>query len=206
MRHRVAGKQLSRNTSHRRALRRNMASALLEHGTIRTTVVKAKELRSFVEKLITTARQGTLHARRQVVSLLQDRAILDEDTDSVVEARRAGKTVIAKLFNEIAPRYADRPGGYTRIIHLPERRIGDAGKQVLLQLVEQTAPAAESEAAAPVSRRRRRAARRAEAAKTAGEQPAAKAPAEQPPAQEPAEGQAGGEAPAAEQGQEGGEK
>lgn len=133
MRHRIFGKQLSRNTAHRRALRRNMAASLFEHGTIRTTAVKAKEIRPFVEKLITLARQGTLAARRRVISILQDRDIVDAKGDL------ADKTVVQKLMTEIAPRYADRPGGYTRIIRLADRRIGDGGEQVLLQLVEQVA-------------------------------------------------------------------
>lgn len=132
MRHRIAGKQLSRTTAHRKAMRRNLAASLIEHGAVRTTPAKAKEVRPFVEKLITIARAGTLHARRQVIALLGDRAIADKENPGKI----AADTVVARLFGEVAPRYADRPGGYTRIIHLPERRIGDAGRQVLLQLVE----------------------------------------------------------------------
>lgn len=143
MRHRVFGKQLSRNTAHRRALRRNMAASLFEHGTIRTTTVKAKEIRPFVEKLITLARQGTLAARRRVISILQDRDIVD------AKGELADKTVVQKLMSEIAPRYADRPGGYTRIIRLADRRIGDGGEQVLLQLVEQGAAAEAGETEKP---------------------------------------------------------
>ncbi len=114
MRHRVSGRQLSRTTSHRRALRRNMAASLFQHGAIRTTEPKAKELRRFVERLITTARKGTLHARRQVIALLQDRDIVN------AEGEAEGQTIVQKLFNDIAPRYAERPGGYTRIIRLGE--------------------------------------------------------------------------------------
>ncbi len=131
MRHRVDGKKLSRTTSHRRALRRNMAAALIQHGAIRTTEPKAKQLRRFVEKLITMAKKDTLHARRQVVAKLTDRELFNDEGE-LEEA-----TLVQKLFGEIAPRYADRPGGYTRIIRLAERRIGDAGRQVLLQLVEE---------------------------------------------------------------------
>jgi large subunit ribosomal protein L17 len=112
-----------------------MAAALIQHGSIRTTEAKAKYLRRFVEKLITVAKKGTLHARRQILSRLQDRDIYTYDKkteDYEVEEQ----TVVQKLFDVIAPRYADRPGGYTRIIHLAERRIGDAGKQVILQLIE----------------------------------------------------------------------
>jgi len=133
MRHRVKGRQLSRTSAHRKALRRNMAASLIEHGAIRTTPAKAKEVRPFVEKLITLAKKGTLHARRQVIALLGDRAMVDKDNPDEL----ADMTVVQKLFNEIAPRYADRQGGYTRIIHLPERRIGDSGQQVLLQLIEE---------------------------------------------------------------------
>ncbi len=139
MRHRKAGKQLSRNTAHRKALRRNMAACLFEHGAIRTTEAKAKELKGFVEKLITVARKGTLAARRQVLATLNDRFMADKENDGEL----LDKTVVQKLFDEIAPKYVNRPGGYTRIIHLAERRIGDAGKQVLLQLVEEAAPVAE---------------------------------------------------------------
>jgi len=161
MRHRVMGKQLSRTTSHRRALRRNMAASLFQHGAIRTTEAKAKEVRRFVERLITIARAGTLHARRRVIAQLQDREMTNDEGDF------EGKTVVQKLFDEIAPRYVDRPGGYTRIIRLAERRIGDAGTQVLLQLVEET-PAESAETAAAPSRRKRRAAKRHEAASAAG--------------------------------------
>ncbi len=162
MRHRNAGKKLSRTSAHRRALRRNLAGSLIEHGAVRTTRAKAKEVRPFVERLISIARQGTLHARRRVIALLGDRAMVDEEDPNAL----ADQTLLQKLFREVAPRYADRPGGYTRIIHLPERRIGDASQQVLLQLVEATA-AGGGEAAATASRRRKRAARRAETVRAA---------------------------------------
>lgn len=110
-----------------------MAASLLQHETIRTTEPKAKELRRFVEKLITTARKGTLHARRLIIAELgHDRAMFN------VEEEMEDKTVVQKLFDEIAPRYADRPGGYTRIIRISDHRIGDNGSQVILQLVETT--------------------------------------------------------------------
>ena len=162
MRHRISGKRLSRTTPHRKAMRRNMAASLFEHGAVRTTPTKAKELRPFVERLITIARSGTLHARRRVIALLGDRAMVDkEDPGELAE-----QTVIQKLFDDIAPRYVDRPGGYTRIIHLPERRIGDASEQVLLQLVEETG-AAGAEAQTTASRRKKRAVRRADHARAA---------------------------------------
>ena len=165
MRHRVSGKKLNRTTSHRKALWRNMAVALFQHGAIRTTETKAKELRRFVEKIITTARKGTLHARRMVLAELgRDRRMYDD------EGEQQDQTVVQKLFDEIAPRYAERPGGYTRIIRLAERRIGDAGKQVILQLVEEGAGAGRDEGQGQ-SRRRRRAAKRHEAAGAAVKAP-----------------------------------
>lgn len=131
MRHRVAGRHLSRTSEHRLALRRNLVSSLFEHETISTTKQKAKEVRSFAEKLITLAKKGTLPARRRAISLLNNRAIYAEEDGKMVKKG----TVIGKLFSEIGPRYLDRPGGYTRIIKLPKRRLGDGGEVVLLQLV-----------------------------------------------------------------------
>lgn len=162
MRHRIAGRHLNRTTPHRKAMRRNLAASLFEHGTVRTTPAKAKDVRPFVERLISIARKGTLHARRQIIAALGDRAMADKENPDEL----ADQSVVQKLFDEIAPRYADRPGGYTRIIRLPERRIGDSSRQVLLQLVEETAPAAGGEVPATASRRRKRAAQRAEAAKS----------------------------------------
>jgi len=139
MRHRIAGRQLSRTREHRLAMRRNLVSSLFEHETVSTTIQKAKEVRGFAEKLITLAGKGTLAARRRAIALLNDRAIYaDEDGKNV----KVG-TVIGKLFSEIGPRYLDRPGGYTRIIHLSKRRLGDDGQLVLLQLVGQEETAAE---------------------------------------------------------------
>ena len=131
MRHRVAGRQLSRTSEHRLALRRNLVASLFEHETISTTLEKAKEVRGFAEKLITLARKGTLTARRRAIAMLNNRAIVKEEDGEIVKKG----TVIGKLFSDIAPRYLDRPGGYTRIIKLPKRRLGDAGQLVLLQLV-----------------------------------------------------------------------
>ncbi|MFC1677593.1 50S ribosomal protein L17 [Planctomycetota bacterium] len=131
MRHRVAGRRLGRDSEHRLAMRRNMVASLFEHETISTTIEKAKEVKPFAEKLITLAKQGTLAARRRAISLLCDRRIVSQEEGVEVEH----DTVIRKLFSEIGPRYLDRPGGYTRIIRLPLRRLGDNGKVVLLQLV-----------------------------------------------------------------------
>jgi large subunit ribosomal protein L17 len=99
-------------------LKRNLSIALIEHGRITTTVAKAKELRPFIEKLVTLARSGTLHARRLVLSRLPDKA------------------AVAKLFNEIGPRFADRPGGYTRILKRHERRLGDAGETAIIEFLK----------------------------------------------------------------------
>ncbi len=191
MRHRIMGKQLSRTTSHRKAMRRNMAQSLFEHGTIRTTDVKAKELRRFAERMITFARQGTLHARRRVISLLGDRDLVDAD------GVPTGQTIVQKLFDEVAPRYAERPGGYTRIIRLSEHRIGDAGKQVLLQLVEEFA-GQEGSAGSAGGRRRQQAAKRREAVEAAAqdEQPAAEEE-QTPESPEPTEQAEAPEAPGA---------
>ncbi len=131
MRHRVAGRELSRTSKHRLAMRRNLAASLIQHETISTTIEKAKEVKPFAERLITLARKGTLSARRQAIALLGNRDIVDYQEG---EAVKKG-TVIGRLFSEIGPRYLDRPGGYTRIIHLSLRRLGDNGQLVLLQLV-----------------------------------------------------------------------
>jgi len=131
MRHRVAGRQLSRTKEHRLAMRRNMVASLFQHETISTTMEKAKEVKPFAEKLITVAKKGTLAARRQAISLLGNRAIIEYEDGQRV---RKG-TVIGKLFSELGPRYLERPGGYTRIIRLSLKRLGDNGQLVLFQLV-----------------------------------------------------------------------
>jgi len=137
MRHHVAGKKLSRSGGHRAALRRNLVSALFHHERIETTEAKAKAIRGQAEKLITLAKRG----------LLQE----EENTNRGVHARRlaAGRLthwvtgsdgtrvdVVKKLFEEIAPRYVDRPGGYTRMYKLGPRK-GDAAPMALLELVEE---------------------------------------------------------------------
>ena len=131
MRHRVAGRRLGRTKEHRLAMRRNMVASLFQHETISTTVQKAKEVKPFAEKLITLAKKGTLSARRQAISMLGNRDIIDNEGGETV---RKG-TVVGKLFSELGPRYLDRPGGYTRIIRLSMRRLGDNGEVVLLQLL-----------------------------------------------------------------------
>ena len=117
MRHRVSGRKLGRTSSHRRAMFRNQLASLIEHERIRTTLHKAKELRPLAEKMITQGKRDTLHARRQVRRWVDDRSLLK------------------KLFDDIAPRFAERPGGYTRIVKLGPR-LGDAAEMAILELVD----------------------------------------------------------------------
>jgi large subunit ribosomal protein L17 len=117
MRHRKKGRALSRTASHKKATIRNMVTSLIRHERIETTTAKAKELRPFAERLITLGRRGDLHARR-----LAGRSIADRD-------------VLGKLFDEVGPRFAERPGGYTRILKLGNRR-GDAAEMALIELVD----------------------------------------------------------------------
>lgn len=116
MRHGVSGRKLNRVTSHRLAMFRNMVTSLLRHERIYTTVPKAKELRRWAEWMITLGKQGDLHARRQALSLIQE------------------KSVVYKLFEDLAPRYQSRPGGYTRIVKVGFRR-GDASPMCIIELV-----------------------------------------------------------------------
>ena len=117
MRHQKAGRQLRRTTEQKIALMRGLASALIEHGAIETTEAKAKELRPFVEKLITKAKTGTVHARRLAGRHVQKRETAD------------------KLFQEIGPRFAKRAGGYTRILKTGHRK-GDGSEMARIELIE----------------------------------------------------------------------
>ena len=134
-RHLVRGRQLSRDTEHRKALRRNMVQSLFEHGKVRTTLPKAKEVRAFAERLITLARRNDLTSRRRVIAMMNDRRITDEEQEFITDAKGRARTVVHKLFDEVAPKFADRQGGYTRIIKLSDYRIGDGGSLVMLQLL-----------------------------------------------------------------------
>ena len=116
MRHRKKGRKLSRTARHKTATMRNMPTSLFRHERIETTTAKAKELRPYAERLITLARRGDLHARRLAATKIQDREVL------------------GKLFGDIAPRFAERPGGYTRILKLGHRK-GDAAEMSLIELV-----------------------------------------------------------------------
>lgn len=118
MRHRAKGRQLSRTSTHRRAMLNNMAASLFDHGRIITTEAKAKELRPFAEKLITLARRGDLHARR------------------LVERKIKSRETLSRLFSEIGPRFAARPGGYTRILKLGHRS-GDGADIARIELLSE---------------------------------------------------------------------
>ena len=117
MRHRKSGRRLNRDSAHRKAMFANMASALIKHEQIKTTLPKAKELRPIVEKLVTLAKRGDLHARRLAYARLQDRAM------------------VAKLFGVLTDRYKDRPGGYIRIIRA-NFRYGDCAPLAYIEFVD----------------------------------------------------------------------
>src|SRR5918992_941689 len=155
MRHMVRGRQLSRDTEHRKSLRRSLVQSLFEHGKIRTTLPKAKEVKAFAEKLITLARTPSINSRRRVTSMLNDRRLVDEEQEFILNEKGKAKTVVQKLFDDIAPNFADRPGGYTRIIKLSDYRIGDGGSLVLLQLLtERSTPTGTARRSAGLRRRR----------------------------------------------------
>jgi large subunit ribosomal protein L17 len=118
MRHNKSGKRLGRNTPHRTAMLRNMVTSLFDHEKITTTDARAKELRKVADRMITLGKRGDLHARRQVLNVIRD------------------QKVVAKLFDQIGPRYKDRPGGYTRIIKIGSR-LGDNAPQSIIALVEE---------------------------------------------------------------------
>lgn len=118
MRHRNSGKRLGRSTSHRKAMLRNLVTSLLAHEKITTTDARAKAVRPLAEKLITMAKRGDLHARRQAAEVIRD------------------KQTVAKLFDRLGPRFADRPGGYTRIVKLGHR-LGDNAAQSMIVLVDE---------------------------------------------------------------------
>jgi large subunit ribosomal protein L17 len=127
MRHARAGNHLSRTSAHRDAMVRNLASSLIEHERIRTTLPKARNLRPFVEKLVTMAKDGTLHHHRLLV------------------ARLHNKAAAKKLIDVLGPRFKARPGGYTRILKIAKRRLGDGGDQAIIEFVERTPKEAPAE-------------------------------------------------------------
>ncbi|MFP3943434.1 MAG: 50S ribosomal protein L17 [Alphaproteobacteria bacterium] len=132
MRHGMGHRKLSRSPSHRKAMFANMAASLIKHEQIKTTLPKAKELRPYVEKLITLGKRGDLHARRQAISTLRD------------------KTQVRKLFETLGPRYADRAGGYTRVLKAGFRH-GDAAPMAVIELVDRD-PEAKGQDSGPVER------------------------------------------------------
>jgi large subunit ribosomal protein L17 len=158
MRHGLTGRQLSRNSTHRWAMLRNMAASLLRHESIKTTVPKAKELRRYVEPLITLGKTDSEANRRRAFSRLRD------------------EEVVTKLFDELGPRFKSRPGGYTRILHMATR-VGDNADMALMALVDRAGTAAE-EAPAPDQAGKKPKARKKKAA--APEQGAAAADGEAP--------------------------
>ncbi|MEL6367685.1 MAG: 50S ribosomal protein L17 [Pseudomonadota bacterium] len=125
MRHKKSGRKLNRNSSHRKAMYRNMAASLIKHETIKTTLPKAKELRRVIEPLITTAKEDSVAHRRLAFDRLRD------------------KDAVGKLFVELGPRFKERPGGYLRILKMGFRP-GDAAPMAMVQLLDQPAPTQES--------------------------------------------------------------
>lgn len=130
MRHRVAGYKLGRTTSHRTAMMRNMAASIIEHERIITTVPKAKAIKPFVEKLVTLAKEPSLHHRRLAFARLRD------------------KEAVQKLFDVLGPRFQQRPGGYCRILKLAKPRLGDGGERAVIEFVERSAAEEEEPASA----------------------------------------------------------
>jgi large subunit ribosomal protein L17 len=160
MNHRRKGRKLNRNASHRLALFRNLSRALITHESIKTTTPKAKELRPFVEKLITMAKKAAvlteqadqtadetekkklknqaLHLRRQAMAWLgptHGTGIWDKKNEPGED--RTTNTVLKKLFNVLGPRFKTRPGGYTRVLKLHTRRLGDAGEQAIIEFLKE---------------------------------------------------------------------
>ena len=171
MRHRNTGRQFGRNSSHRKALFRNLVTSLLEHGRIETTEAKAKELRGIADKMITLGKKGDLNAKRMAFAYIQSR------------------DVVAKLFDTLAPRSANRPGGYTRIIKTRVRN-GDSAPMALIELVDK-----EGETMPPPKVKAKK-----EAPKAVAAPAAAPAPVEEAVVEAPAEtAEAAPEAPAAEE-------
>jgi large subunit ribosomal protein L17 len=157
MRHGLTGRQLSRNTPHRWAMLRNMAASLLRHETIRTTVPKAKELRRYVEPLITLAKTDSMANRRRAFAKLRD------------------AEVVEKLFGDLGPRFKARPGGYTRILHMAPRA-GDNADMALMALVDKAAPAEAKVAEEPEKKTKARKKKAAEPAAEAAADETAKKP------------------------------
>jgi large subunit ribosomal protein L17 len=180
MRHRKRGRHLNRNAAHRRSLFRNLSRALITHESITTTLPKAKELRPFVEKLITLAKKAhavvaaaagkgeaeeqkaklrALHLRRQAMAELgptHGTGIWDKNDEPVedplnTKTKKSSDTVLKKLFRELGPRYADRPGGYTRVMKQHYRRLGDAGETAVIELLKKGETKVQTKAPRPAA-------------------------------------------------------
>lgn len=179
MRHLKAGRKLGRNASHRLALYRNLAMALFRHERIITTLEKAKAARPFIEKLITLAKRGTLHARRLVVSRLGATADAEvKPKRDKSEGEADPRTIVQKLFTEIGPRFKDRPGGYTRVIKRHERRLGDGGLTAFLELLKQGETKSRAKEPAPAPRVEEETAKKHEPASQESAQTTAETPPE----------------------------
>jgi large subunit ribosomal protein L17 len=151
MRHLKAGRKLGRNSTHRLALYRNLALALFRHERIITTLEKAKAARPFIEKLITLAKKGDLHARRLAIARMGPVADAEVKPPEG-EDDGDGRTIIQKLFSDLGPRFKDRAGGYTRVIKRHERRLGDGGKTAFLELLKEGETRSRAKVAAPAPR------------------------------------------------------
>ena len=150
MRHAVKSRRFNRTSSHREAMFRNMVTSLIKHERIETTLPKAKELRSLADKMVTLAKRGDLHARRQALAVIRE------------------KEVVTKLFDEVGPRFQDRDGGYTRIIKLDNRR-GDAAPMALIELIaEEVAPSKKKKAAKKTAKKAAKKTTKKAVKKTAG--------------------------------------
>jgi large subunit ribosomal protein L17 len=215
MNHRNRQRKLNRDSEHRRAMQRNLVQSLFEHGEIRTTLPKAKLIKPFAERLITLARRaknGDLIARRRINRLMGERSFIaaehradyemlsDAKRDQVMRSRsgrrhRTGapkgklaftaESITRRLIETVAPRFEDRPGGYTRLIRLPDRRLGDASPLAVIQLVgEEQAPGSFTKPE-KTARRRRADARYAAAVKAIKASGKSRAAAPKPPAPAP---------------------
>lgn len=159
MRHNIGPRKLGRTSSHRRALLRNLTTALFRHERIKTTLPKARELRPYAERLITMARRDSLHARRNVLREVSD------------------KEVVKKLFGTLAPRFASRPGGYTRTLKLGPR-VGDGADMAIVELIG-SEPTFKKQKEEKKARRERKAAAKAREAEEAAAEESAAEPAEE---------------------------
>jgi large subunit ribosomal protein L17 len=192
MRHRISGKQLNRTSEHRRAMFRNLAAGLFEHGQIETTLPKAKAVQPFVEKIITLAKKGTFNARREIERRLNDRKIhawvadpnvpdskkdnpfFDLPDEGDIEFNRYGEVrkaprLVQHIMTQVAERFQDRDGGYTRIIRTGRNRLGDGADIVILQLVgEEEGPEVGGDFSGRRAQANRRAAFAAKLRKSAG--------------------------------------